>query len=295
MRSFGGRCLLAAILLVSCVSCGIAQSSRKPLTDRELMALVAGGAVGEDIAAEIDSRGLAFHAGDPYRSLIATAGGDAVVLEALTKAKIFVGSGQTESGKSTDWLEHLAKAGKLVRGKQIEEAATELDAAIHADNAPEAGFVMGNLLSQQGQWREAAQVYAEVLRQDPDFTVAHAKLSYALHRLDDPEGALREAKSALAESPKSAEAHRNAGIALDDLKKSDAAEQEYREALRLKPDYAIVHYDMGVSFEDRNSLDQAMTEYKKSIVLDPQNEKAHYNLGKATTIPRSANIARPSA
>ena len=281
MRSFCGRCLLAAILLFSCVPCGKAQSSRKPITDRELMALVAGGAVSEDIAAEIDGRGLAFRPNDPYRSLIATAGSDAVVVEALKKAKVIDGSGQTQIDKSNEYLEHIANAGKLVRGKQYEQAAKELAAAVQTDNAPEAGYVMGGLLSSQERWRDAAVVYLEVLRQDPDFTEAHTKLSYALHQLNDPEDSLREAKSALAQSPHSAEAHKNAGIALDDLEKFDAAQQEYREALRLKPDYALVHYDLGVTFQDRNDLDQAILEYRKAIALDPQNEKAHYNLGNA--------------
>jgi len=180
------------------------------------------------------------------------------VLGALTRAKTFAASGSTEASSSNEYLEHLANAGKLVRGKQYEEAAKELDAAIQAGNAPEAGFVMGGLLSSQERWQEAAVVYSELLHQDPDFTAAHTKLSYALHRLADPEEALREAKSALAESPKSAEAHRNAGLALDDLMKFDASEQEYGEALRLKPDYAVVHYDLGVSFQDRNKLDQAI-------------------------------------
>jgi hypothetical protein len=140
---------------------------------------------------------LAFHPGDPYRALLATAGGDAVVLGALTKAKIFDGSVQTESGKSTDWLEHVAKAGNLVRSKQYQAAATEQVTTIQADDSPEAGFVMGNLLSMVERWQEAAQVYAEVLRQDPDFTEAHKKLGFAMYRLGNPEGMLREAKSAL--------------------------------------------------------------------------------------------------
>ena len=56
MRSAIHRCL--AILLVFCVyvSSANAQAGREPLTDIKLIALVAGGALSEDIAHEIESR-----------------------------------------------------------------------------------------------------------------------------------------------------------------------------------------------------------------------------------------------
>jgi len=60
--------------------------AKKPLTDSELLALVAGNALNENIAHEIESRGLAFSATDAYRSQLTAAGADAHVLTALSKA-----------------------------------------------------------------------------------------------------------------------------------------------------------------------------------------------------------------
>jgi hypothetical protein len=51
--------LLGSISLANAWSDAKAQSANRPLTRRELMALVAGGSVSEDIAHDIASRGLA--------------------------------------------------------------------------------------------------------------------------------------------------------------------------------------------------------------------------------------------
>src|SRR6266436_1382519 len=217
----------ALVVLILCGSVFLtdAQVPMKPLTARELIALVSGGALSEDISHEIESRGLVFRSSDSYREQIVTAGADTTVLTALKNAKI--SSSADASGDTQDQsLQHLAVAGNSIKRKQYTGAATELVASLQADNSPEAGFVMGWLLYQQERWTEASQMYAEVLRQDPEFIAAHTKLSYVLHHLDNPDEALREAKTALASSPQSAEAHRNAGVALDDLRKSTAAEQE---------------------------------------------------------------------
>lgn len=278
MRLMFGRCALALFMIQISITFGYAQEKREPVTERELIALVAGNSLSENIAHEVELRGLAFRPNDQYRSLLTEAGGDERVLKVLANASTSGApayEGMEESGRL---LTQLSAAGKFRRNKQYEEAGKALTAALQSGGGPETGFVMGELLRDQEQWKEAALIYAEVLRQSPEFTEAHTKLSYILHNLGDSEGALREAKSALTKYPDNAEAHRFAGVAFDDLQKSAAAEQEYREALRIKPDYAVVHYDLGILYDDRKNWDESIAEYKKSIVLDPTDERAHYNL-----------------
>ena len=88
MRPAINRCLVILLIFTVYLSSANAQATKKALTGRELMALVAGGALSEDIVHEIESRGLAFRPGDQYQSLINIAGSDALVLAALKKAKI---------------------------------------------------------------------------------------------------------------------------------------------------------------------------------------------------------------
>src|ERR1700676_5376309 len=99
-----------------------AQTTKPPLTDSELMALVARNALSENIIQESNSRGLAFRPSDQYRSLMETAGADAALMAALSKAKIAGSGGGAANDKARDQLlQHLATAGKLIRSKQFAE------------------------------------------------------------------------------------------------------------------------------------------------------------------------------
>jgi hypothetical protein len=131
---------------------------------------------------------LPFRPDDQYQSLTPTAGGDALVLATLENTKIGDLVKRTKTEGADQSLQHLAMAGKFMRSKQYREAATELVDTLQIDTTPEAGFVMGGLLYQQERRLGASRVYAEVLRQDIDFTEAHTKLGYVLLRLDDPVG-----------------------------------------------------------------------------------------------------------
>jgi tetratricopeptide (TPR) repeat protein len=272
------RYVAILFLLCGCSPFARTQGPKKPLAGDELLALVAGEALSENIVHDIESRGLAFIPSEAYRSEITTAGADARVLAALKTARVSespVGAGNKQD---TEMLHHLAVAGKLIRAKQYDQAAEELDAALQSTTDPAPSFVLGELVSRQDQWRKAVSVYSDVLDTDANFPEAHTKLAYSFHRVGRPEDTLQEVKIALADNPDDAEAHRVKGIALDDEHKYDAAMAEYREALRIKPDYGLVHYDMGVSFGERQDRPNAIVEYRKSIALDPQFCCAHYNL-----------------
>jgi len=273
------RNLVITLIFFGCATLAHSQENNKPLADSELLALVAGNVLSENVVHEIDSRGLAFRPDDTYRFQLTTAGADAHVLTALSKAKTSVPSGSAEKKSSSELLQHLAMAGELMRNKQFEEAAGELNGALQSNGGLEAGFVMGELLRRQEKWPTAAAIYGKVLQENSDFPEAHTKLSFLLYRLGDPEESLREAKAALARTPDNAEAHKNAGLALESARKFDPAVVEYKEALRIKPDYQAVRYDLGLLLYNKGDLDGSIAEYKKAIALDPNDAIVHYNLG----------------
>jgi tetratricopeptide (TPR) repeat protein len=245
------RILVTTLLIATSAAVAGSQEKAKPITAPELVALVAGNALNENIVQEIESRGLAFRPGDGYRLQLSAAGADARVLAAVGKATISSPTGAAENKESSDLLQHLSLAGKLIRAKQYQQAAEELTGALQENGSVEAGFVMGELLREQQQWPMSASVYEEVLKRNPDFPEAHTKFSYLLYRLGDPERGLREAHIALARTPDNAEAHKNAALLLQNMRNFDAAVDEYKEALRLKPDYAVVRYDLGLLFYEK--------------------------------------------
>src|ERR1035437_6479220 len=113
MRPSIGRFLPILILLGLNIPLAFAQAPRKPLTDRELMALVAGNALNENIVHEIESRGLAFRPSNGYFSLVTQAGGDARVLAVLGKVKPDEGATSAGSDASVQLLQHLSTAGQF--------------------------------------------------------------------------------------------------------------------------------------------------------------------------------------
>jgi len=255
------------------------QEKGRPLEAARLLALVAGNALPENIAALIESRGLAFQPTEEYQKLLKQAGANAGVTKALQKAR--VNAGGDAKGETQVWS-HLSLAGKLIREKKYGVGETELNAALQAGaDKLEAGFVMGEALRQQEEWEKAAAVYMEIVNEDKDFPEAQTKLSFLLYREGDAEQSLRAAKAALAATPNNAEAHKNAGLALETMRKYDAAEKEYQEALRLKPDYENVHADLGILLYDKNDYDGAIAEYKKALALNPNEASVRLNLALA--------------
>src|ERR1700739_979404 len=251
------RNFVILLAICSCAAVAGAQEKTKPLTSIELLALVAGNALNENVVHEIESRGLAFRPTDRFHSQLDAAGADPRILAMLGKASISssIGTGTADTTESAELLQHLSAAGKLIRAKQYPEATKELDSALQAGGGPETGFVMGELLKVQEQWTMAGSVYEQMLKQDPDFPEVHTKLSYLMYRLGESEDGLREAKAALEGTPDNAEAHKNAGLNLESMRKFDAATVEYKEALRIKPDYELVRYDLGLLLYNKGALE----------------------------------------
>ncbi|MGB6430585.1 MAG: tetratricopeptide repeat protein [Candidatus Acidiferrales bacterium] len=275
-------CLSVFTLVISAAfSRPASETSAKPLGASELLALVAGGTQTENVVHEISADGLAFRPDDFYGSLLKKAGATDQVLAALDAARI-VGDRSPEADSGKDLLQHLANAAALMNDRHYPEAAAELTSALSLDvPCTECGFVMGQVLRLQEKWTEAAAVYQEVLVQDPDFPDVHTRLAYVLNRSGDFEGALREAKAALAVNPDDAEAHRTAGGEYVNMQQYDAAEPELREALRLKPDYGAARRDLGALYANQGNHDDAIPEFKKAIVLNPNDIDAHNYLGSA--------------
>jgi tetratricopeptide (TPR) repeat protein len=221
----------------------VATVGSKALRQAELLALVAGNALPENVVQQIVTNGLAFHPDAAYRNLLTNAGADARILKAVDAAK----ANTVDSGAkaNADVLQHLSEAAKLMRAGRDDDAARELTAAVTAGfRSAECGFVMGELLQREQDWERAEVMYDAVLNENPNFPEAHTKLSYVLYREGNSEEALHEARAALAVTPENAEAHKNAGLALAGMKKFDEAAVEYKQALRLKPDYKPVRYGL---------------------------------------------------
>ncbi|MGB9121975.1 MAG: tetratricopeptide repeat protein [Candidatus Angelobacter sp.] len=257
------------------------QTDSRPLTKSELLALVAGNTLSENIIHEVQTRGVAFRANDAFKAQLSAAGADANLLTAVAAAKPAHASDKADSETEIALQNQLSAAGRMMRAKQYEGAIRELTSALQAGAHVEAGFVMGDVLRRQEVFDLAANVYQSILREDPGFPEVHTKLAYIFYRTGDLDGAMREASGVLVQNPHNAEAHKNLGLALLSMSRFDGAIAEFREALRIKGDYAAVHLDLGLAFDYKHDAKSAIEEYRKANALEPDNADAHFGLALA--------------
>lgn len=235
--------LLTALLFLFAAP-NIVSAAPKPVTASELMSLVAGEALRDNVVRELRLRGVQFHADEEYRAELKAAGADAAVLDALGSATFFDAGSET-TVVSVELIRHLSSAGAALRARNFESVMAELDAATAGSRpGPETAFVVAATLTEMGDAEEAEPVLEEMLRRFPEFPEVHTKLSFVFYALGDAADGFSEAKAALLGTPDNAEAHKNAGLNLNEMHSEAAAIAEYRQALAAKSDYVLVRVEL---------------------------------------------------
>jgi serine/threonine-protein kinase len=105
-------------------------------------------------------------------------------------------------------------------------------------------FAYGTYLQERQRWPEAAAVFRQVLRLQPDRAHAHAYLAWYLERQGDLDGAIAAGREAIRLNPKIAGYHNTLGYALQRQGHLRQAADEYREALRLDPKHGEASANM---------------------------------------------------
>lgn len=270
---------------IACACCAFVFHVRaaqiEPLGANELTALVVGQALPENIVHALTQDGVAFQPDDAYRALLKTAGADDSILDALAKAKIAPGAtALTQSDR--DHLQHYAVAAQKMSAKDYQGVSSEMTAILKSSlDDSDAGFVMGEGMRAQKRYPESAAIYQAILMANPTYPTARAKLASVETFFGDDGGALRDAKTALAQYKDDAEAHKALCLAYGNLNEFDAAASECQEALRLRPTYQSAELDLGNVFDDEHREDDAIAAYKKAAAWDPTDALAPYDMGLA--------------
>ena len=280
-KNLAGWCLIVSLFACASVLRVRAQEERKPIGATELMALVAGGALPENIVHAIAQDGLAFQADDAYQVQLKDAGADASVVAALGQARTVPGSPSLTQA-DRDLLARYVSATAKIKAKDYQGASDELTTVLKGSfDQADAGFVMGASMRTQKHYPEAAAIYSMIVAKDPEYPSAEAKLASVESLSGDDEGAVRDAKTALAQYKDDAEAHKDLCLAYGNMNEFDAAIAECKESLRLKPDYEAAAVDLGMALDDGHQEDDAIAAFKKAEVLDPSDALAPYDMGLA--------------
>ena len=114
--------LLFACFLVSNTAAG--PETSRPLRQTELLALVAGSALPENIVNEIHSRGIAFRVNDTFRAQLKIAGAAPSILAAVSAAKAPAQDAAADSSNPV-LVQQITTAAQLIKDKHYQDAADQ--------------------------------------------------------------------------------------------------------------------------------------------------------------------------
>jgi tetratricopeptide (TPR) repeat protein len=137
---------------------------------------------------------------------------------------------------------------------------------------------LGFALLTGNQPREAIDQFREALRLDPNYNTAHSNLGAAFIRIGQPHQAIEELQSALRSDPNDAPIHCNLGIALGMAGRIDEAILQLQQAVRINPNYALGHSNLGYAYSKVDRLQDAAKQYQLAIKLRSKEAAFYFSL-----------------
>jgi predicted TPR repeat methyltransferase len=131
-----------------------------------------------------------------------------------------------------------------------------------------------------GRTHEAAEIYRDVLSQNPNHPDALRLLGMVARQEGKLDDALNLIRRSIEVDPARAETWHNLGDVMRSLNRPDDAVSAYTKAVELRPDWAEAHGALGNVLREMGNLDRAATEFKKVIQLKPDLAAGYLNLGK---------------
>ena len=184
---------------------------------------------------------------------------------------------------SPDESTELTRVWDLVEEGNLEEARAAAEAAIAADDSPEAHHAMGYVLSLEGELDEALVHYDEAIAADEEFFEALLNAANLRLQLGDVHGAVHDASHAL-DTAEGADEVACALLALIDANDAVSRDEEVRALVAELPEgpfespaLALEVGAMKLDHGDREEAREHIVPAAASLVGDPE---AQYLLGR---------------
>jgi Flp pilus assembly protein TadD len=140
-------------------------------------------------------------------------------------------------------------------------------------------YAAGQSHHANGQLREAASLYGEVLAIQPNHPGALNLLGVLSSQIGQHEEGARLIRLAVTILPREASFHINLGLVLREMAQLEEAAASLRRALMLRPDVADVHLNLGVILAELGQAETAITCYRQALALKPGDAETLNNLG----------------
>ncbi len=145
----------------------------------------------------------------------------------------------------------------------------------------EALFEQGMALHQQGQLKQAKQIYEQVLQQAPKHFDALRLLGVLELQSGHPLQALACIDAAIQINPNRADAYYDRGVTLFDLKRFEDAVASYDIAIARDANYADAYLSRGNALFTLSKFEEAALSYERALQITPDHAGAYSNWGAA--------------
>jgi tetratricopeptide (TPR) repeat protein len=142
-------------------------------------------------------------------------------------------------------------------------------APVAAAPAPLSEEEMADLLMIRKEYRNAADKYLELTRQDPKNAVYVNKLGISLHQMNDLRAALKCYEKAVKLNPQYADAQNNIGTIWYQRKKYGKAIRAYRKAIKMRDTMAVLYSNLGYAYFGDKKFEDSITAFRQALALDP--------------------------
>jgi predicted O-linked N-acetylglucosamine transferase (SPINDLY family) len=162
--------------------------------------------------------------------------------------------------------------GSGLKFKKCCESSSKSASGANSDNLPDTGEKLALAISyhQSNQLDRAAQLYQEIIQQEPANGNALHLLGVIEYQRGDFPQAAELIKKALALLPRVAEIHVNLGNVYKDMGRKDDAVASYRKALKINPLHGSACYNLGVVLHSMLSFTEAGEYFRKALTQQPQ-------------------------
>ncbi len=133
--------------------------------------------------------------------------------------------------------------------------------------------------SETGRLEEAAAMYKDILRRQPDYIIGYDYAAYNLTKMGRGGEAIGLLEEAVGRNLATDQLLAHLGLYYQEAGRLDESIRALEKALALNPAAAEAHNDHGVSLFKSGRVEDAATAFRRSLSLDPHYAMAMNNLG----------------
>ena len=146
---------------------------------------------------------------------------------------------------------------------------------------------------ENGDWDKAVELHERIIREKPNFSLAHYHLGYAYGFKEDHDREIEEYEKAIQLGLKKFDLFYNLGMAYAEyLGDYDKALDVFKEAERIDPKNDEIHYSLGLIHWFKEEEGKAVAELLRTVNLNPRHIEAHALLGEIYTRREQYDFAR---